>query len=611
VLRSRGFINLGVYLNMKVARLNRLGMAVSLALATAFAGSAVAAETYAPVVTKNAQNERVVVGAQHLGTVVPQKFYIDFSQRAPAWQPGDELIEIPKQHWMKDNNQVQAPVHPEQQDQLAIKQRIHNATRAPQGGTNFEAPTLNFLGSGSNVSPPDPTMDVGIDHAILATNGGGGTEYTVFNKTDGSIAAGPFTLSSQLGGQGACANGLGDPIVMYDEMAERWVLTEFSTQSGNSLCVYVSTNSDPTAASPWNAYTFTMPSFPDYPKYGVWHDAYYAGANEGGTGGARPLYAFDRTNMLAGNAASFQRLTIPNLSGFGFQMTPPVDHDGLTAPPAGAPGIFIRHRDDESHGGNNAMDFLEIFHLDVDFGTPANTVLTGPISIPITDFSSNLNGLTAFNAFPQPNGQKLDPLREVVMNKPKYRNFGTHETIVGNLVTDVDGNDLGGIRWFELRRTGGIGNPWTLFQEGTYSPDDLDRWMAASAMDESGNIAMGYSVTHDAISGRVPGSPLCGPPQRRPGWRDDHAREHPGRPARAATPTSAGATTTTWRSTRLTVAPSGTPACSVRQRPRAPRSVRSSSPPAAIRPSRWKPPTPSRASARIRARRRSRRSTSP
>jgi hypothetical protein len=159
------------------------------------------------------------------------------------------------------------------------------------------------------------------------------------------------------------------------------------------------------------------------------------------------------------------RGTAPSLGAFVFEALIPSDLDGSTPPPAGSPNYFMRHRDDEVHnpGANNpSNDFLEIFEFHTDFATPANSTFTGPTQIPITDIDSDLCGLVSFACFPQPNtGTTLDPLREVIMWRLQYRNFGTHETLVGNFVTDVDGTDHGGIRWFELRKTGGGPGPCT------------------------------------------------------------------------------------------------------------------------------------------------------
>ncbi|HSX61701.1 MAG TPA: hypothetical protein VLF18_16025, partial [Tahibacter sp.] len=475
------------------------------ALALALSGAALAQKSdYKPEIGVDAQGIRYVRGAEALGVSVPDIVRVNMADLPPVrdWRPGDSLVEIPRQHWEYKPNEAPTPVNPVDLNDPLVPLQFTEPTR---GGNTFTTPIINVAGSTSQASPPDPTGDVGTTHFVQSVNGSGGSEVRIYRKSDGSFVR-SFSMVS-LGGTGACASGLGDPIVLFDELASRWVLTEFSTQSGRSLCVYVSDTDNLEAPTvTWYKYTFTMPAFPDYPKYGVWGDAYYVGANESGTSGARPVYAMDRTKMLAGQPATFQRVTIPNLAGFGFQMTTPADHDGIDAPPAGARGIFMRHRDDESHnsGSNNpTQDFLEVYQLAVDFTTPANTVLSGPVNIPIAEFSSNLNGLTAFNAFPQPSGQKLDPLREPVMNRLAYRNFGSYESLIGNLVTDIDGNDTGGIRWFELRRVGGIANPWTLYQEGTWagaaSPHDgIDRWMAGISMDSSGNIAMAYSMVRQS-----------------------------------------------------------------------------------------------------------------
>ncbi|MGH2544139.1 MAG: hypothetical protein ACRDIB_15165, partial [Ardenticatenaceae bacterium] len=322
-------------------------------------------------------------------------------------------------------------------------------------GSGFLSPTLNFDGQGfTNLNPPDTVGDVGIDHYIQMINCQSGSCFVIYNKEDGSIADGPFTLST-LGGTGACASGLGDPIVVFDQLAGRWVLTEFAA-GGNALCVYVSETEDPITTN-WFAYNFPTPNFPDYPKYGVWPDAYYVSTNEN----LPAVYALERLEMLNGQPATMQRFTAPPLGGFPFQALTPADADGATPPPADAPGIFMRHRDDEVHdpGPDPDNDFVEVFEFDVDFDNPANSTFGLADSIAVTEFDSDLCGLVSFSCVPQPGtSTQLDPLREVVMWRLQYRNFGSHQTLVGNFVTDVDDTDHHGVRWFELRKTG---DPWT------------------------------------------------------------------------------------------------------------------------------------------------------
>jgi subtilisin-like proprotein convertase family protein len=459
--------------------------------------------------------------------VVPDQVTLDMRMLpgAPAWRPGDPLVEIPRQF----EGDIDAPppvpaFAPRGGDPLAAVQRRMAPLRGPGGG--FGAPLLDFDVLASTASPNDPTGDVGTHQFVAAVNGVGGGQFAIYDKAGGATVV-PPTLIETLGAGGACAAGLGDPIVLFDELARRWLLTEF-TSAANVLCVYLSDRPDLSGVVTWTRYAFTLPAFPDYPKYGVWPDAYYVGANERATLGARPFYAMDRVRMLAGQPATLQRLTIPSLAGFGFQLGQPADLSGDAPPPPGTPGLFMRHRDDEAHdptGNDPTRDFLELYRFRVDWTTPANSAISGPQVFPIAEFSSNLNGLSAFEAFPQPGGQRLDPLREAVMHRLAYRRIGDTEILFGNFVTDLFNgpgstfaDDTGGVRWFELQRVRpraevfGDGfeaeveptTPWTLRQEGTYAPADgtpaeqADRWMAAGNVDADGNLALAYSVVRDA-----------------------------------------------------------------------------------------------------------------
>lgn len=463
------------------------------------AGIASAAAADAPAVSR---------GADYVSPPsVPERFFLDARTRPviPAWKPGDPIREIPRQFHGEEERQKHPPepVNPVVQgiDVLVELQRTFDARRGPRGG-GFTTPLANADGQDfSGFVPPDSSGDVGGGYYVEVINGpSGGATYTIYDTASGTLAAGPFIMDD-LGGGGACANGGGDGVVVYDHLAERWLFTEF-TSGSNDLCVYLSADGNPVSTT-WTRYVFTPPSFPDYPKYGVWSDAYYVGANEGPA-----VYAMDRTRMLAGQTATMQRKAVPELAGLGFQMTPPVSLFGTTPPPAGAPGFFVRINDDErNNAGSNdpANDFIELFSLDVDFTTPANTVLTGPIRVAENEFDSRFQIAGGFGAIHQPGtSTTLDPLLEVPMVPVHYRNFGSYEVLVGNHVVrlpDDTTNNVAGVRWFELRRTGGPANPWVMYQQGTYAPDDaggqISRWMGAIGMDESGNIALGYSVARD------------------------------------------------------------------------------------------------------------------
>jgi len=425
-----------------------------------------------------------------IGPVQPTIFAGDLRllQRASEWRPGDPIREIPRRYTMRGEPPQPAPRRVALDPLLAVQSRTLQRDSA-----TFGAPSLNFAGQGfTGLNPPDTVGDVGRTFYIQMINANGGARFMIYTKL-GNPVAGPIQLDS-LAASPPCSSGLGDPVVLYDPLAGRWLLSEFSS-TANALCVYVSRTEDPVVGG-WYAYAFTTPDFPDYPKYAVWHDAYYVTSNEGG---ASPVYALERGQMLLGGAATAQRVTTPLMAGFGFQALTPADLDGLSGPPAGAPAYIARHRDDEAHNPpGTPVDFVDLWELEVDWATPGNTTLTQLPSIELAEFDSALCGLSSFNCFPQPGtSTTLDPLREVVMWRLSYRNSASHETLLGNMVTDVDGNDRGGIRWFELRKV--AGGPWTLYQEGTYSPDAVNRWMGSIAMDHANNIAVVYNVSSASV----------------------------------------------------------------------------------------------------------------
>ena len=483
-----------------------------------------------PAAGREAPSVRQVLrGAQVYGPFTPTVVRVDLRDLAKArpWQPGDPIREILPRRYHASIPHLLPPAHPvaSSRDPLLDLQALAvPRTVDPLFGTpilNKDAQTF------TGVTPPDPVGDVGPDHYIQLINSSDGTHFVVYSKADGSVLAGPTTLDSL--GTGLCHNGFGDPVVVYDRAADRWLLSEFSS-GGSTMCVYVSQTSDPIAGG-WFAYQFTAPNFPDYPKYAVWPDAYYVSTNESpGSNVITPaVYALDRDKMLAGLPATFQRFTAPPLPMFSFQDLLPGDVDGAAPPPAGAPAYFIRHHDDEllDPGSNDPNeDFLEIWEFHVDFATPGNSTFTGPTSIPVAEFSSEICGIDFVGCYPQPSGLKLDPIREVVMYRLVYRNVGDHEALVGNFATDADGEpddpntnniERGGIRWFELRKTGS--DPWSLFQEGTFSPDTTARWMGSIAMDGSGNIALAYSATSPTVFpslryvGRLADDPVGSLPQ--------------------------------------------------------------------------------------------------
>ena len=364
---------------------------------------------------------------------------------------------------------------------------------------------LNFLGVGTGFVGPQGSGGVG---GVPSDSNGavGATQYVqwvnlsfaVFDKATGTAVYGPAagnTLWTGFGG-GCEADNDGDPIAQYDKAANRWILAQFdlgpSATGPYQQCVAVSTSSDATGS--YFRYAFSSTNFPDYPKLGVWPDAYYISFNTFGTDGTMPtgarVCAYNRNNMLTGAAATQQCFQLSSTT-FGLL---PSDLDGLTPPPAGSANYFVNLKSTTSLG-------LWKFH--VDWTTPANTTLTGPATITVTSYSEACGG---GSCIPQPSpGNQLASLGDRLMYRLAYRNFGDHESLVVN--HSVTAGSSVGIRWYELRNPGGTP---TVYQQSTYAPDASYRWMASIAMDGSGDIAMGYSISSSSISpsisytGRLP-----------------------------------------------------------------------------------------------------------
>lgn len=348
--------------------------------------------------------------------------------------------------------------------------------------------------------PPDTNGSAGATQFVLITN----FDYEVFDKK-GNILLQPTRINviwQGFGGQCGSDNG-GDPIVLWDKLAQRWLVEQLEYfGSPDQVCVAVSTTNDATGS--YNRYSFSFGNaLPDYPKLSVWPDAYYLSVNNFGAGYGEPC-ALDRTAMLAGTTATMQCFS-PNSQNFSFL---PSDLDGATLPPSGAPAKFVEL------GNNNAS--LTEYDFHVDWTNPSNSTFTGPNSITVPTFTL-LCGGGGGACIPQPGTSNLvDALGDRPMYRLAYRNFGDHEAMVlAHSVAPGSGSSaVAATRWYELRATP-PGSSWTLYQDGTESSKTLNIWMASVAMDKLGNIAIGASYDDKtstdpsiAYSGRVPTDPL-------------------------------------------------------------------------------------------------------
>jgi hypothetical protein len=425
--------------------------------------------------------------------------------KAREWQPGMPIREAHRRQYTPIGTRLpHAPENkPVARDRLPELQQIFDDSMPARARAKAAGSRVSINNPNTGVSPGDPVVEVGTSHVVYAVNSGGsGTYFKVYDKA-GTLVAGPITFGSLAPAGNACTADRGDPLVYFDRQANRWFML---TMDDGAVCTYVSKTSDPVSGG-WWFYRYATLAFPDYPHCGIWNDAYVCSTNEGSIAGA-DVYAFDRANMLTGaTARPAQRFnSIPTLPGYGFQIVTPVSFYGSTAAPAGRKQVLARHRDDEAHDGtaaNGSQDFIELFEMNIDWNTPSNSGITALPRISITEFNSWFVDYNTFATVPQPGTTryKLDPIREVILNQMTYRNFGTHESIVGTFATNQDPGRTrrspvnSGIRWFELRRVGS-GN-WTLHQEGTFGPGDSSthHLIGVAAMDKFGNIGMGYNVT--------------------------------------------------------------------------------------------------------------------
>ena len=357
----------------------------------------------------------------------------------------------------------------------------------------------NFVGfDNTGATPPDPTGAVGPNHYVHSVN----SSIKIFDKS-GTLLAGPTSLGAFLG----IGSNSGDPIILYDQLADRYFVSEFGSVN-NGLAIGVSVTNDPTGA--YNVYQFSLDAFPDYPHYSVWPDAYYLTANKGG---GNKVYAIEKDVMIAGG-------TNPQIIGFplpgSVQNTntvyspEPANLLGTTFPP-NVPGYIVYLQDDG--WGGVTFDHLKVWEIDVDFDVPGNSTISAPLEIPTDPFNSVFAPFGTGDVQQPGTSQKIDMIGGVISFAANYRSFGDHNSWVITFNDDIDGNDTSGIRWIELRNDNV--NPWSVYQEGTYAPaDGHSRFMGSAAMDAAGNIGLGFNIASGTLpagiryTGRFDGDPL-------------------------------------------------------------------------------------------------------
>jgi len=400
----------------------------------------------------------------------------------------------------------------------------------PSTQQNFEGLSNqdNFNIFGFRVNPPDPDGEVGPNNYVEMVN----LTFAVYDKS-GNRLLGPVDTGTLWSGFAVpdCTDPSGDPVVLYDQITDRWILSQFTTSGLDDPskpfwnCVAVSTTSDPTGS--YYRYAFEtghFQFFPDYPKYGNWTDSYVLTTREFGptTEYGIGVYALEKNKMVNGQparAVSFfldgNEPAILPLVGDGLL---PADIDGKQKPKTDS-AIPIVGTQDDGAGYGATFDALNIFDLNVKWNSVANASLSLNTQLPTASFDSIFPcAPTARDCLPQPGisdpNQYLDILsyRQRPTFRLAYRNFKDHESLVTSQSVEATPG-VAGERWYEIRRVGGT---YSLYQQGTYAPSDgVHRWMGSVAQDKKGDMALGYSVVNGndvfpgiRYTGRLAGDPL-------------------------------------------------------------------------------------------------------
>jgi len=425
------------------------------------------------------------------------------------------------------------------QSQTAPSSATDPVVQKTKGSGPISAPIANFDGaclpfatipcdqpSDCSCLPPDTNGEAGATQYVEMVN----TTFVVYSKTGAVLR--PSTATNQLwaGTNSECAtHNDGDPIVVYDQIAKRWLLSQFivaDTGEQYGECIAISKTGDATGAYYLYTFYFGEDVFYDYPHIGVWPDGYYMSANAFPNGqvtsSGAGAFVFERSKMLQGKAARFvffdEAPANPTpVNQYVGQL--PGDLDGSTLPQAGAPNFFAEVDDPSGIPplgvGDTGFNLrLWAFHVDWsnpsrstfgNNGQPSHTLQVAPFVRPQCAYGYGPN------CVPQQGGpQTLDTLGDRIMFRLAYRQFADHGALVLNHTVVADARD--GVRWYEVR-VPRAGSP-SVAQQGTYAPaDGLWRWMGSVAMDNDGNIGLAYSASGPTnfpsvrYTGRTAGDP--------------------------------------------------------------------------------------------------------
>src|SRR6476660_9611860 len=428
-------------------------------------------------------------------------------------------------------------IRPESEGPVAHRARARGLDGALQvlyPTPTIPAPLLTFEGLsnvdnfnilGGRVNPPDPNGEVGPQNFVEMIN----LVFAVYDKA-GNLLLGPFDTGSLFAGfpVANCSLNAGDPVVLYDQFKDRWLLSQFTPSSSGPEfwnCVAISTTSDPTGS--YYRYAFsTGPNFPDYPKYGNWTDSYVITTREFGPTIEYGIgvYALEKNKMTDGdpNARSVRFFidgNVPELLPLVGDGLLPADVDGKQKPKTDTAIPIVGTQDDDASYGAT-FDAINIWDLFIKWRSTPIASLALNTQLHTASFDSIFPcSPTARDCLPQPgvpvgDARDLDILsyRQRPTFRLAYRNFKTYESLVTNQSVEATPG-IAGARWYEIRRDGN--GVYSLYQQGTYAlGDGVHRGMGSVAMDKRGDMALGYSVVNGTTvfpgiryTGRLAGDP--------------------------------------------------------------------------------------------------------
>ena len=419
--------------------------------------------------------------ASYTGKITYVEYVTSMSSRPNDLLPSDNTVRVAKDK-RSIANQIKSINNSQDQDDYFVRNR-HEMEQS----RSVKAPNVVFDAYASGSQPTDPSLAVGPNHVMIVYNTGFAIYDKAGNQLQGQTSPNPAIFPS-----GGCC----DLTVSYDNAADRWVLSFL----GSGAQIAVSDGPNPLTAG-W--YVYTISAIQDYQKLSVWSDGYYITEN---TSGSNKIWALERSAMLNGDSnAQIAGFNLPGIATSGFFSPQVLNVTDSNLPATG--GATVIYMQDDAWNGVSS-DHIKLWTIDMDWNNTSNSTISSAQQIPTTPFISVFDNGSFSNLVQPGNGRKIkvDALQATIMNQAQFRKFGSHNSAVFNFVVDTDASSRkrAGVRWYEFRQSGD-NQPWSLYQEGTYtSPDNKHAWNASLAMDGQGNIGLGYtSMSTSASSSTV------------------------------------------------------------------------------------------------------------